>query len=184
MNHFRSGKSSFFHNRGKVKNNNNKKMQRRVGCTWESHDRWRRLNFVGENNRLPEHSSRSASSISSNRLGYRKVCPRRSFHIWTPQQTRDTVAYLIALLKICENCNPRRLDELVTGDVTWLCYFWTFEKSNERSKGTEMWGRTPNCGGDAAPWRKYVTKHFWGPCATEATESKTEHHRGAGIACW
>ena len=41
----------------------------------------------------------------------------------------DRVVYSAALFKLYENCDLRRLDELVIGDETWLCYFEPLRKA-------------------------------------------------------
>ena len=69
-----------------------------------------------------DNSSGSAFSTLDNGLGYRKVCARWIPHIFTSQQKRDKVAYSSALLQMYENCDPRRLDDLLIGDDTWLWY--------------------------------------------------------------
>ena len=68
-------------------------------------------------------SSVRASFILHNSHGYCKVCARWIPHILAPQLKRDKLAYPTALLKMCDNCDPRYLDELVTGGETWLYYF-------------------------------------------------------------
>ena len=75
------------------------------------------------------NSSGSASSTLDNGLVYRKVCARWIPHILTSQQKRDKVAYSSALLQMYENCDPRRFDDLLTGDDTWLCYFEPLRKA-------------------------------------------------------
>ena len=58
---------------------------------------------------------------------------------------KDRVAYLTALLSMYENCDPRHVDELVTGDETWLYYSEPLRKAMEKkSMGTKRLGHTPN----------------------------------------
>ena len=47
---------------------------------------------------------------------------------------KDRVAYLTALLSMYENCDPRHVDELVTGDETWLYYSEPLRKAMEKKK--------------------------------------------------
>ena len=84
--------------------------------------------MVDEDARISTDKIASALYISSVRAsfillyshGYCKVCAR---WILAPQLKRDKLAYPTALLKMCDNCDPRYLDELVTGGETWPYYF-------------------------------------------------------------
>ena len=103
-------------------------------------------------------SSGGASSILRNSLGYRRDCARWLLHIVTPQQKRRyRVAYSTALLRMYEHCDPKA--SRWTGICWWnlAVLFWTFEKSNEQSMGTERWGRAPTR--KAMPLREEGTLH-------------------------
>lgn len=45
---------------------------------------------------------------------------RRIRHVLTPENERDKLQYSKALLTIYRNCDPKWLDEIVTGDETWV----------------------------------------------------------------
>ena len=120
-------------------------------------------------------SSGSASSILRNRLGYRTVCARWVPHILTPQQKWDRVACSSALLEMCENCYPRHLGELVTGDETWLYYFEPMRKAMNKAWVPKR-GDMPQlarrcCSEQKVPYTLFLLlkRH----CATETTQDKS-----------
>ena len=53
-------------------------------------------------------------------LAYRKLSARWIPHVLTPENKRVSSQYSKALLKIDKLLDPNRLDEIVTGDETWV----------------------------------------------------------------
>ena len=124
-------------------------------------------------------SSGSATSMLLNRLSYHKVCARWIHNILTPQQKRDRVAYSTALLKMYENCDPRHLDELITGDETWLHYFEPFRKAMNKpwaSKGADVSQIASQCRSKKILYTIFVL--LKGHCATQTTQGRNEYHGG------
>ena len=73
--------------------------------------------------------SGSASSILPNRLSCCTACVRWIPQIVALQQKRNRGAHSSMLLKIHKNWNQTHLDELVTGDDTWLHCFEPLRKA-------------------------------------------------------
>lgn len=78
------------------------------------------------------HSS-SVFRILTKELGYRKVCSRWIPHILTPENKRDRVRFSKTLLRRYETCDPRRLDEIVTGDETWVYHYEPHRKAQNKA---------------------------------------------------
>ena len=60
----------------------------------------------------------SVSNILKYHRRYRKVCARWVPHILTPENRKTHVAYLTAVVQVSADCDPRDLDNFVTGDET------------------------------------------------------------------
>ena len=69
------------------------------------------------------HSS-SVLKILSERLGLRKICARWVPHLLTDEQ-KQSWDYRLAsqVIEKYDKCDPCRLEEIVTGDETWIYHF-------------------------------------------------------------
>ena len=61
--------------------------------------------------------------ILRKKLGLKKICARWIPHLLSKEQKVTRVKTAKSLLKIYDNCNERRLADIVTGDETWVYYF-------------------------------------------------------------
>ena len=68
------------------------------------------------------HSS-SVLKILRERLGLRKICARWVPHLLTDEQKQSRVRLASQVIEKCDKCDPRRLEEIVTGDETWIYHF-------------------------------------------------------------
>ena len=68
-------------------------------------------------------NSSAVFSILKERLNLRKVCARWVPHLLTEAQKRLRMESALELLKLYEDCDQRRLNEIVTGDETWIYFF-------------------------------------------------------------
>ena len=68
------------------------------------------------------HSS-SVSKILCERLGVRKICVRWVPHLLTDEQKQSRVRLASQVIEKYDRCDPRRLEEIVTGDETWIYHF-------------------------------------------------------------
>ena len=65
------------------------------------------------------HSS-SVLKILCERLGLRKICARWVPHLLTDEQKQNRVRLASQVIEKYDKCDPRRLEEIVTGDETWI----------------------------------------------------------------
>ena len=70
--------------------------------------------------------------ILKERLHLRKICARWVPHLLTSDQKRQRVEASLQLLSQYENCDQRRLNEIVTGDETWIYFFEPDLKQNNK----------------------------------------------------
>ena len=68
------------------------------------------------------HSS-SVLKILHERLGLRKICTRWVPHLLTDEQKQSRVRLASQVIEKYDKCDPRRLEEIVTGDETWIYHF-------------------------------------------------------------
>ena len=68
------------------------------------------------------HSS-SVLKILRERLGLRKICACWVPHLLTDGQKQSWVRLASQVIEKCDKCNPRRLEEIVTGDETYIYHF-------------------------------------------------------------
>ena len=68
------------------------------------------------------------------KLGYTKVCARWIPHMLTEENKRQRVAFSREQLRKFDQQDKRRLDEIITGDETWI-YFY----EPERKQQTRAW---------------------------------------------
>ena len=71
------------------------------------------------------HSS-SVLKVLRERLGLRKICARWVPHLLTGEQKQSRV------IKKYDKCDPRRLEEIVTGDETWIYHFQPDSKAKNK----------------------------------------------------
>ena len=129
--HFRSGKSDIQMSTKKVRKDKicDEKLIARVQAII---DKDPRLTLTEIAKQCAVCSS-SVFRILRKELGYRKVCARWTPHILAPQNKRDRVRFLKTLLQTYQNCDPRRLDEIVTGDETWVYHYEPHRKSQNKA---------------------------------------------------
>ena len=65
----------------------------------------------------------AAHKILTERLGLRKLCARWVPHLLTKKQKAYRVKCARELLKTYKNCQNKRINELLTGDETWIYFF-------------------------------------------------------------
>ena len=78
------------------------------------------------------HSS-SVSRILTHNLGYRKVSSRWVRHVLTFENKGERVRFCKRMLNIYKYGDPRRLDEIVTGDETWVYMYEPPRKSPNKA---------------------------------------------------
>jgi len=88
---------------------------------------------VEEISSLCGNNSSSVFQILTRVLRLRKVCARWIPHIFTEDQKRERVRIASQLLDKYKNANQNRMNEIVTGDETWV-YFYEPD-SNEKKLG-------------------------------------------------
>ena len=64
-----------------------------------------------------------AFKILKPKIGYKKVCKRWVPNLLTQNDKSKQVAYAQRLLHIYENCDQKRLNEIIKGYETWAHYF-------------------------------------------------------------
>ena len=77
------------------------------------------------------HTS-SVSKILRERLGLRKICARWVPHFLTDEQKQSRVRLASQVIEKYDKCDPRRLEEIVTGDETWIYYFQLDSKAENK----------------------------------------------------
>ena len=77
------------------------------------------------------HSS-DALKILRERLGLRKICTRWVPHLLTDEQKQSRVRLASQVIEKYDKCDPRRLEEIVTGDETWIYHFQPDSKAKNK----------------------------------------------------
>ena len=77
------------------------------------------------------HSS-SVLKILRERLGLRKICVRWVPHLLTDKQKQSRVGLASQVIEKYDKCDPRRLEEIVTGDETWIYHFQPNSKAKNK----------------------------------------------------
>ena len=77
------------------------------------------------------HSS-SVLKILRERLWLRKICVRWVPHLFTDEQKQSWVRLASQVIGKYDKCDPRRLEEIVTGDKTWIHHFQTDSKAKNK----------------------------------------------------
>ena len=77
------------------------------------------------------HSS-SVLKILREGLGLHKTCARWVLHLLTEEQKQSQVRLASQVIEKCNKCNPRHLEEIVTGDETWIYHFQPDSKAKNK----------------------------------------------------
>ena len=77
------------------------------------------------------HSS-SVLKILRERLGLRKICTRWVLHLLTDEQKQSQVGLASQVIEKYDKCDPCRLEEIVTGDETWIYHFQPDSKAKNK----------------------------------------------------
>ena len=77
------------------------------------------------------HSS-SVLKILRERLGLRKICAGWVPHLLTDEQKQSRVRLALQVVEKYDKCDPRRLEEIVTGDETWIYHFQPDSKAKSK----------------------------------------------------
>ena len=77
------------------------------------------------------HSS-SVLKVLRERLGLRKICARWVPHLLTDEQKQSRVRLASQVIEKYDKCDPRRLEEIVTGDETWIYHFQPDSKAKNK----------------------------------------------------
>ena len=77
------------------------------------------------------HSS-SVLKILRERLGLRKICAHWVPHLLTDKQKQSRVRLALQVTEKYDKCDPRRLEEIVTGDETWIYHFQPDSKAKNK----------------------------------------------------
>ena len=70
--------------------------------------------------------------ILRERLGLRKICARWVPHLLTDKQKQSRVRLASQVIEKYDKCDPRRLEEIVTGDETWIYHFQPDSKAKNK----------------------------------------------------
>ena len=70
--------------------------------------------------------------ILRERLGLRKICARWVPHLLTDEQKQNWVRLASQFIEKYDKCDPRRLEEIVTGDETWVYHFQPDSKAKNK----------------------------------------------------
>ena len=77
------------------------------------------------------HSS-SVLNILRERLGLCKICARWVPHLLTDEQKQSQVRLASQVIEKYDKCDPRHLEEKVTGDDTWIYHFQPDSKAKNK----------------------------------------------------
>ena len=87
---------------------------------------------VQEIDELSGIHSLSVLKILRERLGLRKICARWVPHLLTDEQKQSWVRLASQVIEKYNKCDPRRLEEIVTGDETWIYHFQPDSKAKNK----------------------------------------------------
>ena len=76
--------------------------------------------------------SPSVLKILHERIGLRKICARWVPHLLTDKQKQSRVRLASQVIEKYDKCDPRRFEEIVTGDETWICDFQPDSKAKNK----------------------------------------------------
>ena len=74
----------------------------------------------------------SVLKILREQLGLRKICARWVPHLLTDEQKQSRVRFALQVIEKYDKCDPRRLEEIVTGDETWIYHFQPDSKAKNK----------------------------------------------------
>ena len=74
----------------------------------------------------------SVLKISREGLGLRKICARWVPYLLTDEQKQSRVRLASQVIEKYDKCDPRRLEEIVTGDETWIYHFQPDSKAKNK----------------------------------------------------
>ena len=74
----------------------------------------------------------SVLKILRERLGLRKICMRWVPHLLTDEQKQSRVRLASQVKEKYDKCDQRRLEEIVTGDETWIYHFQPDSKAKNK----------------------------------------------------
>ena len=77
------------------------------------------------------HSS-CVLKILRERLGLHKICASWVPHLLTDEQKQNQVRLALQVIEKYDKCDPRRLEEIVTGDETWIYHFQPDSKAKNK----------------------------------------------------
>ena len=77
------------------------------------------------------HSS-SVLKILRERLGLRKICAHWVPHLLTDEQKQSRVRLASQVIEKYDECDPRHLEEIFTGDETWIYHFQPDSKAKNK----------------------------------------------------
>ena len=77
------------------------------------------------------HSS-SVLKILRERLGLRKICARWVPHLLTDEQKQSRVRLASQVIEKYDKCDPHHLEDIVTGDETWIYHFQPDSKAKNK----------------------------------------------------
>ena len=77
----------------------------------------------------------SVLKILRERLGLRKICAHWVPQLLTDEQKQSRVRLASQVIEKYDKCDPRRLEEIVTGDETWIYHFQPDSKAK-----IKVWG--------------------------------------------
>ncbi|KAI6656181.1 Transposase [Oopsacas minuta] len=80
-----------------------------------------------------EIASGAIHTILTTELDYRSICGKWVPHKRSENQRLARLNIAKKLLKTYENCDSRRLTEIITGDETWVYYSTPYSKYKKRS---------------------------------------------------
>ncbi|KAI6654406.1 Transposase [Oopsacas minuta] len=92
-----------------------------------------------------EISSGAIHTILTTELGYQSICGKWVPHKLSKNQRLARLIFSKKLLGTYENCDSRRLTEIITGDETWVYYSTPYSKYKKRSwvRGDEQLAKIP-----------------------------------------
>ena len=70
--------------------------------------------------------------ILRERLGLRKICARWVPHLLNDEQKQSWVRLASQVIEKYDKCDPHRLEEIVTGDETWIYHFQPDSKAKNK----------------------------------------------------
>ena len=70
--------------------------------------------------------------ILPEQLGLHKICAHWVPHLLTDEQKQSRVRLASQVIEKYDKCDPRRLQEIVTGDETWIYYFQPDSKAKNK----------------------------------------------------